>query len=178
MIDILALGVFARGFYVGRRSGFISELLRLAGIIFSTFVILHYYFLFGSFLKERFFIPATVNDFAAFAVLMVTAIVVFFLIREGWLIVFKVEVKSAVNKWGGSILSFATSLLTCSLLLLALTLLNNSYINQHLKDSLSRGFLKNPSVIVYKACHKMFVYPFFPDEPVNAKAIKLAEESP
>lgn len=166
------------GFYVGRRGGFISELLRLVGIVFSTFIILHYYSVFGLFLKKQFFIPTAVNDFAAFAILTVTAIVVFFLIREGWLIVFKIEVKSAVNKWGGSILSFMTSLLMCSLLLLTLTLLDNSYINRHLKDSLSRVFLKNPSVIVYKACHKMLVYPFFPDEPVNANALKLAEESP
>ncbi len=176
ILDILVLVVFVRGFYVGRRGGFISELLKLVGIVFSTFVILHYYSALGLFLRERFFIPAAVSDFAAFAVLTVTAMIVFFLIREGWLIVFKIEVKSAINKWGGSLLSLATSLLICSLLLLTLTLLNNSYIDQHLRDSLSRFLLKSPSVTVYKACHKMLVYPFFPEEPVNAQAVKLAEE--
>lgn len=178
ILDILVLLVFVRGFYVGRRGGFISELLKLVGIVFSTFVILHYYSVLGSFVRERLFIPAGVSDFAAFTVLMVTAMIVFFLIKEGWLIVFKIEVKSAINKWGGSILSLVTSLLICSLLLLTLTLLNNGYINQHLRDSLSRFLLKSPSVTVYKACHKMLVYPFFPEEPVNVQAIKLAEGSP
>jgi len=173
LVDVLMLAVLIRGFYVGRKTGFVAELLRLAGIVGSTFIILHYFIPFSVILRERLFVPGDIAEFVAFMLLMVLAIVTLFLIREGWLIAFKVEVKSVFNKWGGALLSLMTSLVVCSLLFVAFILLNQAYTNDHVERSVSRLVLKEISVSVYKGCYKTFIHPFFPDEPINVKVLKI-----
>lgn len=176
LVDVLVLVIIVRGFYIGQKTGFMAELLRLIGIICATFIILHHYILFGNFLKDYLFIPERVHELVSFGVLTVVVILVLYLVREGWLIVFKVEAKSGANKWGGAILSLPTSFLVCGLLLLGMNLFNNGYINQHMKSSFARMILNKTSVSVYKACHAALVRPFFPDEPLNTKVFKLIEE--
>ncbi len=48
LVDVLVLLIIVRGFYIGQKTGFMAELLRLIGIICATFIILHYYIPFGN----------------------------------------------------------------------------------------------------------------------------------
>lgn len=173
LVDILMLGVVVRSFYVGAKTGFMAELFRLIGIVCATFIILHYYLPFAEFLTKKLFIPEKAQESLSFTILMIAAILFSFLIREGWLIIFKVEVKSALNKGAGALCSLLTSYLACGLFLLALILWNNSYINQHIQNSLSQPVLQKASVRVYEAAYTAVIRPFFPEEPVNTKVLRL-----
>jgi uncharacterized membrane protein required for colicin V production len=171
------LGIVVRGFYVGLKTGFVAELFRTLGIVCATFVILHYYLPVAAFLTKRMFIPQKVQESTSFTILMIAAILFSFLIREGWLIIFKVEVKSALNKWAGALCSLLTSYLVCGLFLLALILWNNGYMNQHIRSSISQPFFVKVSVRVYEAVYTALIRPFFPAEPMNIKVFHLTGRS-
>lgn len=167
------LGIGVRGFYIGLRTGFVAELFRTLGIVCATFVILHYYLPVAAFLTKRLFIPQKVQESVSFVILTIAALLFSFLIREGWLIIFKVEAKSALNKWAGALCSLLTSYLMCGVLLLALIFWNNGYMNQHIHRSLSQPFFVKAPVRVYEAVYMAIIRPFFPGEPMNTKIFRV-----
>lgn len=178
LIDAVMLGVIVRGIYVGCKSGLIAELFRLIGAVCSTFIILHYDLPLGRFLQEKLFISEKIQEFVAFVLLMAATFVLFFIMREGWLVIFKADPKLPWNKWGGAILSLATSYFVCGLLFLALVLFNNGFFNQQMGGSFSRRIWSQTSAKAYKACYDAFVRPFFPVEEFNPRMLKPLKEEP
>ena len=178
LVDFLVLFVLCRGFYVGFKSGVVAELFRLVSVLCSTFFIVHYYLPLAQFLQEKLFISGNICEFVAFTMTTGVVFVLFLLIREGWLIIFKVDTQSPLISWGGAVLSLATGYFVGGLLFLALVLLNNNFWNQDLGNSFSRGILSKTSVQVYQAGYTAFVKPFFPKEPINRKVLKLMGSQP
>jgi len=176
LLDALMLCVIVRGYYVGSRSGLIAETLRLGSVICSTFLVVHYYPALAQFLRDVLFVSERVFEFAAFVLWIIIAFVSLFFIREGWLLLFKVERKSAFNKWTGAILSLVTSYFLCGLIFLAFALLNNDFVHQQIDSSLSRAVWGRTSADLYKASYETVVRPFFPGEQPNPRVMKLIEE--
>ena len=176
LLDVLMLCVIVRGYYVGSKTGPIAEAFRLASVICSTFIVVHYYPLWAKFLLEKLFISERVYEFVAFVLWIAVAFTLFFFIREGWLILFKVERESVFNKWTGGILSLATSYFVCGLIFLAPVLLNNDVVRQQVESSLSRGVWSKTSGNVYKVFYGAVVHPFFPGERLNPRVMKLIGE--
>ncbi len=175
-LDALMLGIIVRGYYVGSKTGLIAETFRLGSVICSTFIVVHFYPALAQFLREQFFISERVYEFVAFVIWIAVAFLIFFLIREGWLLLFKVERKSVFNKWTGGILSLATSYFFCGLIFLAFVLLNNDFVRQQVDSSLSRAVWSKTSGDLYKACYGAVVHPFFPGEQPNPQVMKFIEE--
>lgn len=178
LVDVLVLCLFIRGFYVGFKSGVVAEFFRLISVLCSTFFVVHYYLPLAQFLLEKLFISEKICEFVAFTITAGAVFVLFFLIREGWLIVFKADIKSALIHWGGAVLSVVTSYFIGGLLFLALVLLNNHFWNQDLANSFSRRVLSKTSVQVYEVGYTAFVKPFFPGEPINSRILKLMGSHP
>ena len=176
LLDALMLCVIVRGYYVGSKTGLIAETFRLGSVICSTFIVVHYYPFLAQFLRDQLFISEKVYEFVAFVLWIAIAFVICFFIREGWLLLFKVERKSAFNKWTGGILSLATSYFVCGLIFLAFVLLNNDFTHQQLESSLSRAVWSKTSGNVYQACYRAVVRPFFPGEQPNPRVMKLIKE--
>lgn len=177
LVDFLMLGVIIRGCYVGARSGLLPEIFRLFSVICSTFIIVHYYPALSQFLREKLFFSERVYEFAAFIIWMGVTFLVFFLIREGWLLFFKTDSQSSFNKWAGCLLSLATSYFVCGLILLALVLLNHGYVYDRVKSSFSQTVWTKTSGTVYLVCYGIFVRPFFPDEKPNEQVSKFVTGS-
>lgn len=178
LLDALMLCVIVRGYYVGSKTGLIAETFRLMSVICSTFIVVHYYPPLAQFLREQLFISEKVYEFVAFVLWIAVAFLLFFLIREGWLILFKVERKSVFNKWTGGILSLVTSYFVCGLIFLALVLLNNDFVRHQVESSLSRAVWSKTSGNLYKAGYGAVVRPFFPGERLNPQVMKLIEKPP
>lgn len=176
LLDALLLCVIVRGYYVGSMTGLIAETFRLGSVICSTFIIVHYYPSLAQFLREALFISERVFEFVAFVLWIIITFLIFFFIREGWLLLFKVERKSVFNKWTGAILSLVTSYFVCGLIFLAFVLLNNDFVRQQVESSLSRAVWNKTSGNVYKACYGAVVRPFFPGEQPNPRVMKLIGE--
>lgn len=167
LVDFLMLGVIIRGCYVGAKSGLLPEAFRLFSVICSTFIIVHYYPALSQFLREKLFVSERTHEFVAFIIWMGISFLVFFLIREGWLLFFRAESPSPFNKWMGCLLSLVTSYFVCGLIFLALVLLNYGYVYDRVKSSFSRTIWHKTSGRVYVAGYGIFVRPFFPDEKPN-----------
>ncbi len=178
LLDALMLCVIVRGYYVGSKTGLLAETFRLVSVICSTFIVVHYYPPLAQFLREQLFISEKVHEFVAFVLWIGIAFLLFFLIREGWLLLFKVERKSVFNKWTGGILSLVTSYFVCGLIFLALVLLNNDFVRQQVDSSLSRAVWSRTSGDLYKACYKTAIHPFFPGEQPNPQVMKLIGKPP
>ena len=176
LLDVVMLCVIVRGYYVGSKTGLIAETFRLGSVLCSTFIVVHYYPTLAQFLRDRLFISENVGEFVAFVLWIVIVFVIFFFIREGWLLLFKVERKSVFNKWTGGILSLVTSYFVCGLIFLAFVLLNNDFVRQQLESSRSRAVWSKTSGNVYKACYGAVVRPFFPEEKPNPRVMKLIKE--
>ena len=176
LLDALMLCVIVRGYYVGSRTGLIAETFRLLSVLFSTFIAVHYYPVLAQFLREQLFISEKVCEFVAFVLWVAVAFVIFFFIREGWLLLFRVERKTGFNRWTGAILSLVTSYFVCGLVFLAFVLLNNDFARQQVDSSLSRVVLDKTSGNVYKAFYGTIVHPFFPGEQRNPRVMKLIGE--
>lgn len=176
LLDALMLCVIVRGYYVGSKTGLIAETFRIGSVICSTFIVVHYYPSLARFLREALFISERVFEFVAFALWIIIAFLIFFFIREGWLLLFKVERKSVFNKWTGAILSLVTSYFVCGLIFLAFALLNNDFVRQQVETSLSRAVWGKTSGSVYKAFYGAVVHPFFPGEQLNPQVMKLIGE--
>ncbi len=176
LLDALMLCVIVRGYYVGSKTGLIAETFRLGSIICVTFIVVHYYPSLAQFLRDALFISDRVVEFVAFVIWVVVAFLIFFLIREGWLLLFRVERKSVFNKWTGAVLSLVTSYFVCGLIFLAFVLLNNDFVRQQVDTSLSRAVWVTTSGNVYKACYGTVVRPFFPGEKPNPQIMKFIGE--
>ena len=176
LLDALMLCVIVRGYYVGSKTGLIAETFRLGSVICSTFIVVHYYPTLAQFLQEQLFISEKVYEFVAFVLWMAIAFVIFFFVREGWLLLFKIERKSVFNMWTRAILSLVTSYFLCGLIFLAFALLNNDFVRQQMESSLSRAVWIKTSGKVYKAFYGAVVQPFFPGEQPNPQVMKLIKE--
>ncbi len=176
LLDALMLCVIVQGYYAGSKTGLLAEIFRLGSVICSTFIVVHYYPTLAQFLREKLFISERVYEFVAFALWAAVAFVLFFLIREGWLLLFKVERKSIFNKWTGAVFSLVTSYFLCGLIFLAFVLLNNDFVRQQVDSSLSRAVWSKTSGNLYKACYGAVVRPFFPGEQPNPQVMKLIKE--
>jgi len=178
LLDALMLCLIVRGYSVGSRTGLIAEALRLGSVVCSTFIVVQFYPLLAQFLWEYLFISDDVYEFAAFVLWMIFSFVIFFFIREGWLLLCRVDRKSAFNKWTGAILSLVTSYFLCGLIFLAFVLLNNDFVHQQIDTSLSRAVWGRTSADLYKASYQRVVRPLFPGEQPNPRVMKLVEEPP
>ena len=176
LLDALMLCVIVQVYYIGSKTGLIAETFRLGSVICSTFIAVHYYPSLARFLREALFISERVFEFVAFVLWIIIAFLIFFFIREGWLLLFKVDRKSVFNKWTGAILSLVTSYFVCGLIFLAFALLNNDFVRQQAAASLSRAVWSKTSGNVYKAWYGAVVRPFFPGEKPNPQVMKLIGE--
>ena len=176
LLDALMLCVIVRGYAVGSRTGLIAETFRIVSVVCSTFIVVHFYPLLAWFLRVMLFISERVFEFVAFALTAAVVFLIFFLIREGLLLLIKVERKSAFNKWTGAILSLVTSYFICGLIFLAFVLLHTDFAQEQVGSSLSRAVWSRTWVELYKGTFEAAVAPFCPEEQLNPRVMKLIEK--
>lgn len=176
LVDVLMLCIIIRGCYVGAKSGLPAEVFRLLSVVCVTFIVVHYYSPLAQFLHEKLFISEKTSEFAAFVIWMLAAFLVFFLIREGWLVLVKSEPKAAVHHWAAAAGSLVTSYFVCGLVFLALALSNNGDVQQQLQRSISRLVWSRTAGNLYNVSYGALVRPFFPDEKPNQRISRLMNE--
>ena len=75
----------------GRKSGLIPEAFNLLGVIFATFISLHYYVRASVHLKDVFSLSELLSHVVSYIVLAVFIMCVFAIIRKGWLLILKIR---------------------------------------------------------------------------------------
>lgn len=174
-IDILMLLIIARGVYTGSKGGIILEIIRAIGVLCAIFITLHFYTRFGGLIKRNLSFLGSIHEILAFILLATFTIFIFYLSGAGWRLIFKIEVHSLMNKWGGVVIALVGSYLMCGLVFLGLIVSNNAFIQQNVKRSLSQVVVKDAPLGLYRFLYSRFTQPFFPDEPINTKIFGVVE---
>lgn len=172
-VDIAIALLLIRGFYIVKKSNFISELFKFIGVVCAVVVALHLYGRFAKVLTEQFLIPEDYSELCALAILSFVTVLIFRFVREGWLVILKIDVHTGVDKWGALIISSIKNILLCSLIVVGILISGNKYLVKSAKHSFSQGILKPVSINLYKFVFDIIIEKYFHDEKINNKATAL-----
>ena len=131
-IDVALAFLFLRVIFIGVKNGFITEFFKALGVLTAVFVSLHYYSILAAWLAKT----TTLSDgcwaIVMFAGLWMAVCVAFKFIREGILILFKIETNhQGFDKYAAGILASGRGILVCSLTIFLILLINNGPVTQY-----------------------------------------------
>lgn len=104
-IDLLMLAILVRIVYIGIQAGVVVEMFKLLGALLTTFICFHYYAHFARFLMHISKAPwVNIAESVSFLILWVGMFGLCKLVRDGLFMLFTIDTKSFVDKWGGALL--------------------------------------------------------------------------
>ena len=173
-IDAALILLFIRMIFVGVKNGFISELFKSIGVVTAVFVSLHYY----SFLAEWVALKTKISwdfwDLVIFAGLWFTVLFLFKFVREGILLLFKVETThQGFDKYAAGIVAVGRGILVCSLTIFLILLTHNGPVSRMTLRSYSYKITGRAAVGTYSFLYNNFVDKLFVGEHYNAAAAKV-----
>jgi len=153
-VDVFVLILLIRGAYVGLKHGFLSEILRILGIITALFVSIRYYSNLAQFLTTQVFfskLSLPVNRVISFVCLLLAVILMFKLGRFIAQSVMQLKVTGPHGKTGGVICGFIRGGIIASLILFTLNLLPSDYLKKSISENSWSGsrLIKMGSVIYH-----------------------------
>lgn len=175
-IDIVIIVSTLRMCYIGLRKGFGIELFKLINVFFCAFVSLHFYFSFSELLHNK--IPALPLEAAAIFnyVLLISIITIIFrILRDGFLVLIRIESISPISKYVGLTVGFIRGLFISGLIIFGLLISTIHYFELSARTSffgpkIVRLPLKTYEVLFYGIAAKIF-----PDQTFNQETVKTLE---
>ncbi|HLD69555.1 MAG TPA: CvpA family protein [Candidatus Omnitrophota bacterium] len=171
-IDLLIIGFGIRIIYIGIKNGFAAELFKLAGVLCAIFVTFHYYSGLARLLHSYISVSESLLVVLCYGVLLTLVLLLFKLMREGAMALFKVQAHPLLDQWGGFVISLVRSLLVGSLVLVSLQIIPIDYLQKNGKKSFFHPYLFDLSLKFYEGCYKGVVSKFFPNERLNPAVFK------
>ena len=167
-IDLVILLLFLRMCFIGLRTGLITELFKIFGLILAIYVSLHYFSQAGSFLNNLApFLGMEISDFFCFVILAGLSYATVVIIRGTFARMVKVEAVNMLDRWGGLTLGFCRSFLLISMIFIILYLSNIIYFVESIKKSHLGSRLVYSDVRVYEFIHNRIVRRLVPDSQLN-----------
>ena len=170
-VDILNIIVISRVFHIGCKAGMFNEIIKGLGVLVATILSVHYCSRLGEIFGVQLIISENQRDISAFIFIVVISILLSFIIREGWMMILKIDTHSRFVNWGGLIFSMVRAYLLCGLIVLGLMISGSELIVGRVYASISRIFFQKTSIGVYQNFYNKVIVSFFPKEPLNQKII-------
>ena len=160
-IDIIIILIFVRILYIATSRGFILEFFKMITTFFALFLSFHFYtHLSGLFVKAIRFAGKGGAACLSFVVIFSFIWFLFFFVRKGLTLLFKVESHALIEKWVCLFVGIARAVVCASLLCVCLLLCNVRYFDKSLEGSFSYyGFMSvSPKayLIVARGCQRVF----------------------
>lgn len=162
-IDAALVLLFIRMIFVGVKNGFISEFFKFLGIVAAVFVSLHYYSYYAAWVAKKTNISWIYWDLVMFAFLWFAVMFIFKFLRDGFLILFKVETNhEGFNKYAAGIVAVARGILVCSMSIFLILLTSNASLKRMALHSYSykiagRAAVSTYSFLFYNIVEKLSV---------------------
>ena len=166
-IDILMGCIVLRCFYIGFTKGFVVEFFKFLGMVFASFITLHYYFKIAQLLQPLISIPFVYCELVAFILIWLVCVFVFKIIRDGLMVFIKMEAHPIVHKAGGGVISLARASLICSLTFSLLFVSGNRFLIRSSRSSFSGFYLIELCPKIYWSGYDNFVGKIFPKDKKN-----------
>lgn len=176
-IDVLIVLCVCRVIYIGTKSGFVVELLKFIGLLFAVFVTFHYYSDLAKFLHNSITLSSVYLEILCFGFLLSVILFLFKLIREGMMIILKVQAHPILDKWGGLVISVLRGFFVASLILVFSQILQIQYIDKTIKQSFFSDYLHDIAPNFYRTCYSSFIEKLFQSEKLNPSVFKLNNNS-
>ena len=137
-VDIIIVILSLRICYIAFKMGLPVELFKFFGIIFATYIALHYYTNLSD-LLQRWFLPKAMPleflDFLIFMILAVGGYLGFVVLRSMLYRFIKLEASPMLSQFGGLILGIVRAFFTAGLLVYILMISSVKYLNDSVKSS-------------------------------------------
>jgi len=130
-IDVALVFLFLRVIFIGVKNGLITELFKFLGVVIAVFVSLHYYAILAAKLAKVTTVSSGFWEIVMFAGLWFAVTVIFKYIREGILILFKIETNhEGFDKYAAGVLACGRGILVCSLTIFLILLAANAPVKR------------------------------------------------
>jgi len=172
-IDFLVIFIVIRVIYVGIKSKFLVEIFRLLGVLFAIFIALHFSWKAGYLLQEYVFMPEAICVPFSFLLLWVTSIIIFKLISNGWLLMFRFELRPVLNKCIGAFISSIRAILVASLMFMLVFTTGYEYLGRVANRSFTGPFLIDLAPNIYEFTYDYLISKCFPNEHLNVRVFNL-----
>jgi len=173
-VDAALVFLFIRMIFVGVKNGFISEFFKFLGVVTAVFVSLHFYSFLAAWVAQKTNFSSDYWDLVIFAGLWLAVTLFFKLLRDGILILFKVETNhQGFDKYAAGILAVARGILVCSLTIFLILLAHNGPVTRMALHSYSYKIAGRAAVSTYSFLYNHLVDKLFAGEHYNASAAKV-----
>jgi len=177
-LDIVIIILVIRVCYVAAKMGLAVEVFKLLGVLFATYISMHFYTGLADNIKKGLFPKGMPIEFADFLVFMVVALLIylcFVAIRNALHHFIKLEAVPEINKFGGLILGLLRSFLAVGLLVYILSISTINYLTTSVKHSYlgSRAFMIAPNT--YQWLWNSIFSKFSPKENYNSTVTEVIE---
>ncbi|MDP2767975.1 MAG: CvpA family protein [Candidatus Methanoperedens sp.] len=148
-LDFVILIVLLRICCIAGKMGLSVEIFKLSGIIFSTYIALHYYTTFSG-LIQRQFLPKAISrefmDFIIFLLLIIAGYLCFVVLRSILFRFIQLNAIPKINQFAGLILGIGRGFLVVGLLSFTLVISGVTYLSSSVKYSYlgSKAFAISP----------------------------------
>lgn len=175
-VDVFAVFLLLRILYVSAKNGFVVELFKLIGIIFTIYLSLHYYSKLSNLISKRISLEQPhleYVDFFMFISLVAATYLIFAFLRKIFLNFVKIEAVAVLSKWGGLILGFFRGALSGGLVIIILSIATLPYLNTSARKSYFGERLFNITVFTYSALWNGVMSKFMANEKFNQAIFKV-----
>jgi uncharacterized membrane protein required for colicin V production len=178
-LDFIILIVLFRICYIAAKMGLSVEIFKLLGVIFATFIALHYYTTISDLIQRRLFpkaMPLEFIDFIVFLLLIIAVYLGFVALRSILFRFVQLNAIPKINQFAGLILGIGRGFLVIGLLSFALVISSVTYLSSAVKHSYlgSRAFAISPQT--YNWLWSNIFSKFSPREKFNPTVIEVKEE--
>ncbi len=177
-VDVAMLVLFIRVVFIGVKTGFVTELFKLLGILSAIFVGMHYYSSLTDFLIQRTGWSVNWLAFLIFVILVSIVVVAITFFREGFFILFKFETTHAgLNQWGGGVLSVIRAVFLASLILYGILLSNVQVLQKQTFTSVSHKIVLKVAPNTYAFIFNNFLGKIFAKEKFNDQVFIVVSQN-
>lgn len=130
-VDVALAALFIRVVFISVKTGFITETFKLLGVLAGLYLALHYYEYLATLVAQKTTLPIESWEFIFFVAIWGLAVLIFKFMRDGVLLLFKVETThQGFDKYGAGVLGVLRAILLCSMTVFTLLLMEHPVVHR------------------------------------------------
>ena len=173
-IDVAMLVLLIRIVFIGIKTGFVTELFKLIGVLSAVFIGFHYYTFLAVFISKKTSWSLDVMEFLFFVLLVFLTVLAVKYLRDGFLMIFKFETTNpGVNQWGAGLFSVIRALFLASLIMFGILLSRVEWLQKETLTSVSQKLALKVAPNTYSFLFDNFVGKLFAGQKFNDQSVNV-----
>jgi uncharacterized membrane protein required for colicin V production len=171
-VDVALAVLLVRTIFLSVQTGFVAEAFRFFGTLLAVFICLHYYHGIAEAIDGKIHLSPNILQLIVFVLLWIIIIVAIKFLKDGALMLFKVETThKGFDQYGAGFLGVGRGLLICSLTIFVILLIHNPRLSRMTFKSYSYQITGMAAPRAYGFMYNQIIGKIFSGERYN-KAIE------